>query len=130
MRHFVYGLLLVAFTVTAVPLIGAGSIDGKWTARVVRPAPAGPQDLTIALATDPGGKLTGSVAIQGGMESKIDWGFVKGDLLTFKVNMPFNDQVLPFVYIGTLQGDTIVFGRRPEDLTLGRLVEFTANRAR
>jgi hypothetical protein len=131
MRHFVCGLLLlVACTVTAVHLTAAGSFDGKWTARVVRPAPAGPQDLTITLATDEGGRITGSLAIQGGMESKVDWGFVKGDLITFKVKMPFNDQVLPFVYIGTLQGDTIVFGRRPEDLSLGRLVEFTANRAR
>jgi hypothetical protein len=64
------------------------------------------------------------------MESRIDWGFVKGDLITFKVTMPFGDQQLPFVYIGTIQGDTISFGRRPEDLSLGRLVEFTANRAR
>jgi hypothetical protein len=129
MQRLVCGLFVVAFGLT-VPLIAAGSFDGKWTARVVRPAPAGPQDLTIALATDQGGKVTGSLAIQGGMESRIDWGFVKGDLITFKVTMPFGDQQRPFVYIGTIQGDTISFGRRPEDLSLGRLVEFTANRAR
>jgi hypothetical protein len=98
---------------------------------VVRPAPATPQDLTITLAADPGGKVTGSVAIQGGMTSPIDWGFVKGELITFKVRMPFNDQMVPFVYVGQVQGDsTIAFGRRPEDLTQGRLVEFTAARAK
>jgi hypothetical protein len=86
--------------------------------------------LTITLAADQGGKVTGSVAIKGGMESKIDWGFVKGDLITFKVRMPFNDQVVPFVYVGMVQADSIAFGRRPEDLTLGRLVEFTAARAK
>jgi hypothetical protein len=29
-----------------------------------------------------------------------------------------------------VQADSIAFGRRPEDLTLGRLVEFTAARAK
>ena len=32
----------------------AGPFDGKWTAHVVRPAPAGPQDLTITLNTNEG----------------------------------------------------------------------------
>ncbi len=134
MRRVLSGLFVavtvaVAFGLVAV-VSAASSFDGKWTARVVRPAPATPQDLTFLLAADDGGKVTGSVAIQGGMESKIDWGFVKGDLITFKVRMPFNDQVVPFVYIGVVQGATISFGRRPEDLTQGRLVEFTANRAK
>ena len=44
--------------------------------------------------------------------------------------MPFNDQVVPFVYVGMVQADSIAFGTRPEDLTLGRLVEFTAARAK
>jgi hypothetical protein len=129
MRGVMLGLLVAVFGLTA-HVMTAGSFDGKWTARVVRPAPATPQDLAISLAADQGGKVTGSVAIQGGMTSQIDWGFVKGDLITFKVKMPFNDQVVPFVYIGTIQGDAIAFGRRPEDLSLGRLVEFTANRAK
>ena len=121
---------LIVLSGLAAHVAAAGSFDGKWTARVVRPAPATPQDLTITLAADEGGKVTGSVAIQGGMESKIDWGFVKGDLITFKVRMPFNDQVVPFVYVGMVQGSSIAFGRRPEDLTQGRLVEFTAARAK
>ena len=69
----------------------AGPFDGKWTAHVVRPAPAGPQDLTITLNTSEG-KATGSIAIQGGGQSAIDWGMVKGDLIVFKVRMPFQDR--------------------------------------
>ena len=120
------GIVALAWGASA---LAAGPFDGKWTAHVVRPAPATPQDLIITLTAGEGGKVTGAVAIQGGMESPIDWGFVKGDLIVFKVKMPFNDQVLPFVYIGTVQGSSIAFGRRPEDLSVGRLVEFTANRA-
>src|SRR5580704_8759899 len=81
----------------------AGPFDGKWTAHVMRPAPAGPQDLTITLNTSEG-KVTGSIAIQGGGQSPIDWGMVKGD--------------------------RIAFGRRPEDLTIGQLVEFTGIRGK
>ena len=36
---------------------------------------------------------------------------------------------LKFNYLGELQGDRILFGRRPEDLSVGRLVELTAMRA-
>jgi hypothetical protein len=105
------------------------TFDGKWTAEVIRPAPAAKQNLTITLNTKEG-KVTGSMLIQGGGESPIEWGIIKGDLITFKVKMPFNDTTAIFVYLGRLDGDQIVFGRRPEDLTLGRLVEFTAQRAR
>ena len=129
-RLFCVLLVSVAALGLSVTTKAAGSFDGKWTARVVRPAPATPQDLTITLAVDQGGKVTGSVAIQGGMQSTIDWGFVKGDLITFKVRMPFNDQVVPFVYVGMVQGDSMAFGRRPEDLTQGRLVEFAAARSK
>jgi hypothetical protein len=34
------------------------------------------------------------------------------------------------VYIGKLAGDQIDFGRRPEDLKIGQLVEFTAKRSK
>jgi len=107
----------------------AGPFDGKWTAHVMRPAPAGPQDLTITLSTN-AGKVTGSIAIQGGGQSPIDWGMVKGDLIVFKLKMPFQDRTETFVYLGKLDGDQIAFGRRPEDLTIGQLVEFTGNRGK
>jgi hypothetical protein len=103
--------------------------DGKWTAEVVRPAPAGNQTLAITLNTREG-KVTGSMLIQAAGESPIEWGIIKGDLITFKVQMPFNNTTAIFVYLGRLDGDQIAFGRRPEDLMLGRLVEFTAKRSK
>jgi hypothetical protein len=106
-----------------------GSFDGKWTAEVVRPAPATKQTLAITLNTKEG-KVTGSMLIQDAGESPIEWGIVKGDLITFKVKMPFQNTTAIFVYLGKLTGDEIAFGRRPEDLTLGRLVEFTAKKAK
>ena len=108
----------------------AGPLDGKWNAHVVRPAPAGNQNLVITLNTTPEGKVTGLMTIVGGPDAPIDWGMVKGDLVAFKVKMPFQDGMQTFVYLGKLEGDQISFGRRPEDLTLGRLVEFTATRAK
>jgi hypothetical protein len=106
------------------------AFDGRWTAEVVRPAPAGNRTLAITLNTKEG-KVTGSMLIQCGGESPIEWGIIKGDLITFKVQMPFNNRTAIFVYLGKLDGDQIAFGRRrPEDLTLGRLVEFTAKRVK
>jgi len=95
----------------------------------MRPAPAGPQDLTITLNTDEG-KVSGSIAIQGGGQSPIEWGIVKGDLIVFKLKMPFQDKTETFVYLGRLEGNQIAFGRRPENLALGRLVEFTGMRSK
>jgi hypothetical protein len=74
--------------------------------------------------------VSGSIAIQGAGTPAIDWGFVKDDLIVFKVKVPFNGQDQPFVYVGRLQGNTVAFGRRPEDLTLGRLITFNAERAK
>ena len=118
-------ICIVCLFLFATVCSAAGPFDGKWTAHVVRPAPAGPQDLTITLNTNEG-KVTGSLGIQGGSESTIDWGMIKGDLIAFKVKMPFQNTTQTFMYLGKLEGDRIAFGRRPEDLTLGVLVEFTA----
>lgn len=133
MKTLVRGLSIVSLLVFALgftSLANADSnFDGKWTAEVVRPAPAGNQTLAITLNTNQG-KVTGSMLIQGAGESPIEWGIIKGDLITFKVKMPFNNTTATFVYIGRIDGDQIAFGRRPEDLTLGRLVEFTAQKAK
>ena len=126
MRIVICGVCLWLFVAICS---AAGPFDGKWTAHVMRPAPAGPQDLTITLNTSEG-KATGSIAIQGGGQSTIDWGMVKGDVIVFKIKMPFQDRTETFVYLGKLEGDHIAFGRRPEDLTLGRLVEFTGIRSK
>ena len=119
----------LCFWLLAVIASAAGPFDGTWAAHVVRPAPAGAQDLSITINTNEG-KVSGSMTIQGGTASPIEWGMVKGDLIAFKVKMPFQDGTQPFVYLGKLDGDQIAFGRRPEDLTLGRLVEFTATRSK
>jgi hypothetical protein len=133
MRNRLKTLTRCLFTVSVLGFaslaMAQSAFDGKWTANVVRPAPAGPQTLAITLNTKEG-KVTGSMMIQGAGESPIEWGIVKGDLITFKVKMPFNDTTAIFVYIGRAEGDQIVFGRRPEDLTLGRLVEFSANKVK
>jgi hypothetical protein len=107
----------------------AGPFDGKWTAHVMRPAPAGPQDLTITLNVD-AGKVAGSIAIQGGGQAPIDWGMVKGNVIVFKLKMPFQDRTETFVYVGQLEGDEIAFGRRPENLAIGQLVEFKGIRGK
>src|SRR5947209_16937798 len=108
----------LCFWLVAAVCSAAGPFDGTWAAHVMRPAPAGPQDLVITLTTNEG-KVTGSMAIQGGPTSPIEWGMAKGDLITFKVKMPFQDATQTFVYLGKVEGGQIAFGRRPEDLTLG-----------
>jgi len=123
-------LVLAALLVLGSTGLAQGGFDGKWNAEVVRPPPAGNQTLAITLKTAEG-KVSGSMMISGvPEEALIEWGMMKGDLITFKVKMPFNNNPTTFVYIGKIEGDQILFGRRPEDLTLGRLVEFTAKRAK
>jgi hypothetical protein len=77
--------------------------DGRWAAEVVRPAPAGNRTLAITLNTKEG-KVTGLMLIQGAGESPIEWGIIKGDLITFKVQMPFNIRIAILVYLGKLVG--------------------------
>ena len=121
--------LVIAMLGCASYALADSPFDGKWKANVVRPAPAANQMLAITLNTSEG-KVTGSMQIQDAGESPIEWGIVKGDLITFKVKMPFNNTMATFVYLGRIDGDHINFGRRPEDLTQGRLVEFTAERSK
>ncbi|HVZ18484.1 MAG TPA: hypothetical protein VG897_15295 [Terriglobales bacterium] len=120
---------LALVTCAASSAFAQSGFDGTWTADVVRPAPAPPQHLTITLATDKG-KVSGTMAIQGGPESPIEWGIVKGDLITFKVKLPFGNATATFVHLGRLDGDKLMLGRRPEDLTQGVLVEYTAQKAK
>lgn len=126
MRTFV--LLLCVFAVA-----GSGAaqtpFDGRWVAEVVRPAPAGNQNIALDLKTVDG-KVSGSLTVQGAAASPITWGMIKGNLITFRVEHPGANTPVKFNYLGELEGDRIMFGRRPEDLTIGRLVEFTATRGR
>ena len=123
-------LCAVALLIVVSAPLATGPLDGTWNAHVVRTPPAANQDLAITLKTTSDGKVTGSMTTVGGPDAPIDWGMVKGNVVVFKVRMPFNDGTQIFVYVGQLEGDQISFGRRPEDLTLGRLLEFTANRAK
>ena len=129
MRTLTRGLLTLSIVGFASLAQADSTFDGKWTADIVRPAPAANQILAITLNAKEG-NVTGSILIQGGGESPIEWGFIKGDLITFKVKLPYFDTTAIYIYLGKLDGDQIAFGRRPEDLTLGRLVEFTAKRAK
>jgi hypothetical protein len=99
----------------------ATAFDGKWAAE------AGTEKLTITLVTGEGNKVSGTIALEG-VETPIEWGFVKTDLIVFKVKRVFQGSPQPFVYVGKIQGDTIEFGRRPEDLSLGQLREIVATR--
>ena len=106
------------------------AFDGKWTAQVVRPAPNPNQNLTIMLKSDAAGRVTGSVVGADPVDSPIEWGYVKSDLITFKVKMQVGNAQETMIYIGKLTGDQIEFGRRPENLTVGRLIEFTAKKSK
>jgi hypothetical protein len=109
----------------------ASPFDGKWSGAFLRPAPAGNQDVTITLATDQGGKVTGTMMLQGvSGEVPIEWGFVKDDLITYRVRVPGQNGVILFVYMGKIRGDEIDFGRRPDDLSFGLLVKGTAKRVK
>ncbi len=108
----------------------ASPFDGKWTGTFVRPAPAGNQDVTITLSTDQGGKVAGSMMLQGVTgDVPIEWGYVKDDVITYRVKVPGQNGVVLFVYLGKMNGNQIEFGRRPDDLTVGVLVKGTAKRA-
>ena len=125
-------LIAVGVWAFAVTCSAASPFDGKWTATFLRPAPAGNQDVTINVSTDQGGKVTGSMTLQGVTgEVPIEWGYVKDDVITFRVKVPGqNGATTLFVYLGKLTGDQIEFGRRPDDLSVGVLVKGTGTRAK
>jgi hypothetical protein len=128
MKTAIFGLCV---WLCAVVCSAASPFDGKWTGTFIRSAAAGNQDVTIALTTDQGGKVTGSMTLQGvNGEVPIEWGYVKDDLITYRIRVPGQNGVVLFVYLGKLTGDQIDFGRRPDDLTVGLLVKGTATRSK
>jgi hypothetical protein len=107
----------------------ASPFDGTWSGTFMRPAPAGNQDVTIKITTDQGGKVTGSMTLQGvSGEFPIEWGYVKDDLITYRIKVPGQNGTLLFVYLGKISGDRIDFGRRPDDLSVGLLVKGAAKK--
>ena len=124
-------LLGLSLWLCAAVCSAASPFDGKWQGTFLRPAPAGNQDVTITLTTDAGGKVAGSMTLQGvSGEVPIEWGYVKDDLITYRVKVPGQNGVVLFVYLGRMNGDQIEFGRRPDDLTIGALIKGTAKRAK
>ena len=121
-------VLLVCVFAFASFALGQTAFDGKWTAEVKRPAPNPSQNLTITLKTE-AGKVSGSVVGADPADSPIEWGFVKGDLITFKVKMQVANMLETMVYVGKINGDQIDFGRRPENLSVGQLIEFTSTKS-
>ena len=124
-------VMCVAVWLCATVCSAASPFDGKWTGTFLRPAPAGDQNVTIEISTDAGGKVTGSMTLQGVTgDVPIDWGFVKDDIITYRVRVPGQNGTVLFVYVGKIAGDAIDFGRRPDDLTVGLLVKGTAKRVK
>jgi hypothetical protein len=125
MRAVMFGL---GFWLMAAMCSAESAFDGKWTGTFFRPT-GGNQDVTITIRTDQGGRVTGSMTLQGvDGEVPIQWGYVKDDLITYRVKVPGQAGTLLFVYLGKVSGDQIDFGRRPEDLTVGLLVKGKATR--
>ena len=114
--------LLSALASAATPF------DGKW---IVHLTGATTDTLHLTLTSRDDQKIGGTLQINDGPELPIEWGMAKGDLVTFQVKQPFQGtSPQTFVYLGKLEGDRIVFARRPFDLSVGRLREFTAERAK
>ena len=122
-----FGALLIFMFAFSSLAAAQNAFDGKWAGEVVRPAPNPNQNLTITLKSD-NGKVSGSIVGADPGETPIDWGFIKGDLITFKTKMTVANTLQTMVYVGRITGDQIAFGRRPENLTVGQLVEFTAKK--
>jgi hypothetical protein len=123
MKLVVYALVLTFFSAVAS---AATPFDGKW---IVHLTGATTDTLHINFQSKDDQKISGTLQINDGPELPIEWGMAKGDLLTFQVKQPFQGNTpQTFVYLGRIEGDHIEFARRPFDLTLGRLREFTADR--
>ena len=119
--------VVCAFVLTLFSAVASAAtpFDGKW---IVHLTGATTDTLHLNFKSNDDQKISGTLQINDGPELPIEWGMAKGDLLTFHVKQPFQGSPQTFVYLGKLEGDHIAFARRPFDLSLGRLREFTADR--
>lgn len=123
MKTAVCAFVLTLFSALAS---AATPFDGKW---IVHLTGATTDTLHLTFKSNDDQKIGGTLQINDGPELPIEWGMAKGDLLTFHVKQPFQGtSPQTFVYLGRLEGDHIAFARRPFDLSVGRLREFTAER--
>ena len=127
MKSVVLGL---AVALCATAALAASPFDGKWSGVFMRPAPAGDQAVTITVATDDSGRVTGAMTFAGTpAPAPIEWGYVTKDQIVYKVTATGPAGVAPFVYIGHMTPAGIEFGRRPEDLKVGFLVNGLVKKA-
>jgi hypothetical protein len=123
MKAFACAFLLALCSALAS---AATPFDGKW---IVHLSGATTDTLHLNFKSSDDQKIGGTLQINDGPVLPIEWGMAKGDLLTFQVKQPFQGtSPQTFVYLGRLEGDHIAFARRPFDLSVGRLREFTAER--
>ena len=116
--------ILAALTVLIALSAWAADVSGKWIAEV--PGRDGQTRNTTFNFKAEGEKLTGTMtAFQNEVEIKD--GTVKGDSISFKVNMQFGGNPAVLVYDGKISGDEIKFTRKREGSD--RSQEFIAKRA-
>ena len=109
----------------------ASPFDGTWAGTFIRSAPAGNQDVTMTISTDQGGKVSGSMTLQGVTgEVPIEWGFVKDDLITYRVRVLGQCGGLLLVHLPILRAVQIGRACGPDDLGVGLLVKGTAKRVK
>ncbi len=127
MKTVVLGL---AFALGATAALAASPFDGKWAGTFMRPQPAGDQAVTITVATDDSGRVTGAMTLAGATApAPIEWGYVTKDQIVYKVVATGPAGLAPFIYIGHMTPTGIEFGRRPEDLKVGFLVNGIVKKA-
>jgi hypothetical protein len=94
-------LLAVVALLLSASIVCAAPIDGTWKGTME--TPMGAMENTITLKAD-GANLTGSVKTDL-FESKIESATLKGDKVSFVINMDFGT----LKYDGTLAGDALNF---------------------
>ncbi len=114
----------VAVAILAV-VVQAADVTGKWTGQVPT-RDGGTREATFNFKQD-GEKLTGTMTgPQGDIELKD--GAVKGDDVSFNVEMSFGGNDVKLIYKGKVAGDEIKFTRTREGAD--QTQEFTVKRAK
>jgi hypothetical protein len=113
-------IVLLAASFAAV----AADVAGKWQAQV--PGRNGTRETTFVLQTD-GGKLTGTMSVEGQQPSPIADGKISGDTVSFTATAERGGNTVKYTFTGTVAGDEIRFKREGGP---GQPREFTAKRAK
>jgi hypothetical protein len=115
-----------AIALAASTAVFAADLTGKWVAQV--PGRDGQtREQTFNLKAE-GEKLTGTVSGRQGDNPIVD-GKVKGDEVSFDVNVKFQDREMKMSYTGKLAGDELKLTRKVQGSDRPAQ-EFTAKRAK